>query len=201
MYTLAITGPIGAGKSSLIKNLKKKLNCSIIPEYIDGDPIFGLEMLKRFIDGKISSLTFQSYILDYYANIICNENNYENIVLLEKLPYDSVYCFGYVAFKNGNLTKQEFDVLVEKLQKINANFPNYKESLIVIESDTSENVLNKTLKIINEDIKNNIKHRVIYLRCNLETCKERIAIRNRSGEDNYPDNYLQQIIDFYEQFV
>ena len=122
MYILSITGPIGSGKSTLIKSLKQHLSKTYkvitIPEYIDGDPIFGLEMLKRFINGSISSLTFQSYILDYYSNIIKDilKDISSEIVLIEKLPYDSVYCFGSVAVKNKQLTQQEFDVLVNKLE-------------------------------------------------------------------------------------
>lgn len=197
MYTLSITGPIGSGKSSLIKSLSKKFKSKIIPEFIDGDPIFGLEMLKRFIDNKISSLTFQSYILDYYSSV-CNfeSNSNTEITLIEKLPYDSVYCFGKVALENKQLTEKEFSVLVDKLEKLNLNLPTYG-SLIVLEKDTHDNILTKAINIIKNDISKGITKRAIYLKCDLETCKERISIRNRSGEENYTDEYLNQIVNFY----
>lgn len=203
MYILSITGPIGSGKSTLIKSLKQHLSKTYkvitIPEYIDGDPIFGLEMLKRFINGSISSLTFQSYILDYYNNIIKDISS--EIVLIEKLPYDSVYCFGSVAVKNKQLTQQEFDVLVNKLELLKLDLPTYKSNLKVLNTDSLSNILNKSINIINEDLNNGITKRAIYLKCNLEVCKERIMLRNRSGEDNYSPEYLQQIIDFYDTII
>ena len=203
MYILSITGPIGSGKSTLIKSLKQHLSKTYkvitIPEYIDGDPIFGLEMLKRFINGSISSLTFQSYILDYYNNILKDISS--EIVLIEKLPYDSVYCFGSVAVKNKQLTQQEFDVLVNKLELLKLDLPTYKSNLKVLNTDSLSNILNKSINIINEDLNNGITKRAIYLKCNLEVCKERIMLRNRSGEDNYSPEYLQQIIDFYDTII
>lgn len=203
MYILSITGPIGSGKSTLIKSLKQYLSKTYkvitIPEYIDGDPIFGLEMLKRFINGSISSLTFQSYILDYYSNIIKDISS--EIVLIEKLPYDSVYCFGSVAVKNKQLTQQEFDVLVNKLELLKLDLPTYKSNLKVLNTDSLSNILNKSINIINEDLNNGITKRAIYLKCNLEVCKERIMLRNRSGEENYSPEYLQQIIDFYDSII
>lgn len=203
MYILSITGPIGSGKSTLIKSLKQYLSKTYkvitIPEYIDGDPIFGLEMLKRFINGSISSLTFQSYILDYYSNIIKDISS--EIVLIEKLPYDSVYCFGSVAVKNKQLTQQEFDVLVNKLELLKLDLPTYKSNLKVLNTDSLSNILNKSINIINEDLSNGITKRAIYLKCNLEVCKERIMLRNRSGEENYSPEYLQQIIDFYDSII
>lgn len=207
MYILSITGPIGSGKSTLIKSLKQYLSKTYkvitIPEYIDGDPIFGLEMLKRFINGSISSLTFQSYILDYYNNIIKDilKDISSEIVLIEKLPYDSVYCFGSVAVKNKQLTQQEFDVLVNKLELLKLDLPTYKSNLKVLNTDSLSNILNKSIDIINEDLNNGITKRAIYLKCNLEVCKERIMLRNRSGEDNYSPEYLQQIIDFYDTII
>lgn len=203
MYILSITGPIGSGKSTLIKSLKQYLSKTYkvitIPEYIDGDPIFGLEMLKRFINGSISSLTFQSYILDYYSNILKDISS--EIVLIEKLPYDSVYCFGSVAVKNKQLTQQEFDVLVNKLELLKLDLPTYKSNLKVLNTDSLSNILNKSINIINEDLNNGITKRAIYLKCNLEVCKERIMLRNRSGEDKYSPEYLQQIIDFYDTII
>ena len=203
MYILSITGPIGSGKSTLIKSLKQYLSKTYkvitIPEYIDGDPIFGLEMLKRFINGSISSLTFQSYILDYYSNIIKDISS--EIVLIEKLPYDSVYCFGSVAVKNKQLTQQEFDVLVNKLELLKLDLPTYKSNLKVLNTDSLSNILNKSINIINEDLNDGITKRAIYLKCNLEVCKERIMLRNRSGEDKYSPEYLQQIIDFYDTII
>ena len=203
MYILSITGPIGSGKSTLIKSLKQYLSKTYkvitIPEYIDGDPIFGLEMLKRFINGSISSLTFQSYILDYYSNIIKDISS--EIVLIEKLPYDSVYCFGSVAVKNKQLTQQEFDVLVNKLELLKLDLPTYKSNLKVLNTDSLSNILNKSINIINGDLNDGITKRAIYLKCNLEVCKERIMLRNRSGEDKYSPEYLQQIIDFYDTII
>lgn len=207
MYILSITGPIGSGKSTLIKSLKQYLSKTYkvitIPEYIDGDPIFGLEMLKRFINGSISSLTFQSYILDYYSNIIKDilKDISSEIVLIEKLPYDSVYCFGSVAVKNKQLTQQEFDVLVNKLELLKLDLPTYKSNLKVLNTDSLSNILNKSINIINEDLNDGITKRAIYLKCNLEVCKERIMLRNRSGEDKYSPEYLQQIIDFYDTII
>lgn len=203
MYILSITGPIGSGKSTLIKNLKQHLSKTYkvitIPEYIDGDPIFGLEMLKRFINGNISSLTFQSYILDYYNNILKDISS--EIVLIEKLPYDSVYCFGSVAVKNKQLTQQEFDVLVDKLKILKVDLPTYNLNLKVLNTDSLNNILNKSINIVNEDLSKGITKRAIYLKCNLEVCKKRIMLRNRSGEDNYSSEYLQQIINFYDSII
>ena len=115
--------------------------------------------------------------------------------------FRSVYCFGSVAVKNKQLTQQEFDVLVNKLELLKLDLPTYKSNLKVLNTDSLSNILNKSIDIINEDLNNGITKRAIYLKCNLEVCKERIMLRNRSGEDNYSSEYLQQIIDFYDSII
>lgn len=208
MYILSISGPIGSGKSSLIKNLIKTFNKQYriitIPEFIDGDPIFGLEMLNRFIENKISSMTFQYYILDYYERIISNLNTSQaDIILIEKLPYDSVKCFSKIAYQNSKLTELEYETLNKKLLKIEqlCNYlPNYLNDINILNIDnkSQQEVLNDSINIIQNDIKKNIQKRVILLNCSLETCENHIIIRNRIGEDKYSKEYLKTVVEFYK---
>lgn len=207
-YILSISGPIGSGKSSLIKNLIKTFNKQYkiitIPEFIDGDPIFGLEMLNRFIENKISSMTFQYYILDYYERILTNiDISNIDIILIEKLPYDSVKCFSKIAYYNSKISESEFETLNKKLlevEKLCEYLPNYLNDMTVLNIDnkTQQEVLNNSIDIIRDDIKKNIQKRIILLNCNLETCENHISIRNRIGEDKYSTEYLKTVVNFYK---
>lgn len=73
---VVITGPVGVGKTTIIRNLCTKLEQNhvkyhLIPEYIDVLPDAN-EKLGKYLRNEISSLEFQTYVTTYYEHYIRN---------------------------------------------------------------------------------------------------------------------------------
>lgn len=93
MYTLIITGPIGAGKSTQYKLAMQSLGggAVFVPEFLD-DPDKessqrASENLKLWIDRKMSLLDFQKYIRECQDRILSRVGNSGSMVrVMERLP-------------------------------------------------------------------------------------------------------------------
>lgn len=199
-YRLVITGPIASGKSTLLSMLLKLFSdfkVETFKEFINTDKEIGHIMLSRFINNKISDCTFQNYIMDEYNNN--NISDEYNICLFEKIPDDSIFCFSKFAYLNGNLTFNEYDSLVQKLAKTRCKFnlPVYSKIIVLTEDQTIKEKLLSILEQIYYDINHNIMERIFGLQISLEKEKEYIKKRNRNAEENYSDEYLLRIINYY----
>lgn len=146
-YQLCITGPIGAGKTTLIEalkslfktfieksnNLMERFGDSIqeLPEYLGIDPEFGQRMLERKINKEISNTTFQNYIVDMYSLRLRELDKKFMIRFIERLPEDSVLCFSNISNFYDRDNKDEFEKYLElsdfDLYTIKQRFDNLKD--------------------------------------------------------------------------
>ena len=82
---IVLNGPVGVGKTTILNELKAHLpNCYIVSEYID--VLDNAETkLKDYLEGSITAVDFQDYILDYYESIAnqLKDSNY-NYILVER---------------------------------------------------------------------------------------------------------------------
>lgn len=187
-YNLVITGTIGAGKSTLCNLLETMFRINNIthtcyPEYLANDSL-ACELLAKRLSNKVSAVTFQNYILDYWKNALQKSN--KGISIYERCVEDSVISFCNMANLNGDLTDQELLSLFERAREITVKYngPSYfgTSEFIEIESTNSMNVALEILKIIQDDISNGIINRVIGLSVTDEVSFERVINRNREGE-------------------
>lgn len=168
ILNIVVTGAIGVGKSTVINYLKQSLDkthnihCSIVNEYIvekyNNIPI-GETMLNMFMQNKLSSFTFQNYIIDWwdkqykwldsiYNTVLVNQPEYDlSVRIFERLPYDNINCFAKYALLTNNLTQQEFDSLTNRCQNVLGQYQpiDYSKSsnVVLVNNDsriTAENI-------------------------------------------------------------
>lgn len=209
-YKFAISGPISAGKSTLLQILymllvKFGFEIGILQEYINSDPITGSELLGRFINGDTTNSTFQNYILDNYRKSYSKINKDVNIVMMERVPDDSILIFANITNRNKPEDMNELSLYAlynKMLQYDNeCDFPSYLDINTHIESfiGNIDDVLLSIIDVIANDIKTGIKKRIIGLKVDVNTCIARIKRRGRKEESNYDPNYLKQIIHAYDE--
>lgn len=190
---VVITGPVGVGKTTIIRNLCARLeqNCikyHLIPEYIDALPNAN-EKLEKYLRDEIHSIDFQTYVITYYDHYIRNnlkDINQDTVLIFERVPDDALYCFSYLDYQKGRLTFEEYQKLVDLTNEINQkyNLPSYTNkdcNCLIIKSNDSEinsNLVNELI-LSSSQFKNNI----IGLFNDVKTCMERIQRRNRPGEN------------------
>lgn len=209
-YQFAGSGPISAGKSTMLKILytlfiKHGFKVGILQEYIDADPKIGNELLGRFISGAISNATFQNYILDTYKQSCLKIDKTSNIIMMERVPDDSILIFANITNRNKpeDMREQTLYSLYNKMIEFNEtyNFPSYMDKNTEIESFIG-NIDDTILSIIDSiasDIENGVSKRIIGLKVDLNTCISRIKRRGRKEELDYDPNYLSQIIHAYDE--
>lgn len=198
-YNLVVTGNIGSGKSlrcellyNIFNNFTDDIQC--FPEYLNYSK-HGKTMLKLRSKDLISPLTFQNYILDEWENML-KHKTYKTINIFERCPDDSVLCF------SSNLPSKEYGYLMERLQNMNETYkcPTYKNLnnfTKIVSNDAIENI--KTIsEIIENDIQNGIKDRVIGLEISTQISYDRIMKRNRNSEKNLEMSVLNDFNKFYE---
>ena len=209
-YQLVITGPIGVGKSTVINNLydillNQHVKFNIIKEYIDGDLQLGPKMLFDYINGKITNITFQNYILDYYYSEF-NKLENKNIVIYERIPDDALLIFANLTNYNNpndfNIT--DLSKLFDRCVNCNSKFdiPSFMSSDSKFTEITNINTLNtlsQIVNIINEDFKNHISKRIIGLTTDTKELQNRVNKRERDGESKYSFKYLDKINNSYKK--
>ena len=168
ILNIVVTGAIGVGKSTVINYLKQSLDkthnthCSIVNEYIvekyNNIPV-GETMLNMFMQSKLSSFTFQNYIIDWwdkqykwldsiYNTVLVNQHEYDlSVRIFERLPYDNINCFAKYALLTNNLTQQEFDSLTNRCSNVLGQYQpiDYSKSsnVVLVNNDsriTAENI-------------------------------------------------------------
>lgn len=208
-YQLVIDGPISSGKSTILQylfNIFSKYDFKIvnIPEYINVEPLIGPKLLTKYISSQITNSTFQNFILDVYR---CESRKYKNtnynLMFYERIPDDSIFIFANITNRNHpeDLNEQTLFSLYNKLLNYNVecNFPSYRDtnthfSLVV---GDIEDKLYSILDIIINDIDKGINKRIIGLSTDLETSILRIKRRGRVEELDYDKDYLNAIINAY----
>ena len=123
-YNLIITGTLGVGKtttSKLINNILKYKHIMVhmYLEYINYNKV-GQELFEMKMNDKVSPFTFQNYILDIWDDLLTEHDfkNSKGINIFERLPYDAVYCFSQKEYLNGNMTKDEYETIINRYRAI-----------------------------------------------------------------------------------
>ena len=193
---IVLNGPVGVGKTTLLNELKTYLhNCYFVSEYID--VLDDAETkLKNYLEGSISALEFQDYILDYYESIAnqLKDSNYDYI-LVERSPVEGIVFFAKLDLMNHRLTQAQYDYLLTRAQSISF----YPNSLIdnAITISTEYMPPNQITELIISII-SDFDIRIIKLRASLITLKQRIQQRGRQCElEHYTDNYMKTMIEAY----
>lgn len=199
-YNLVITGTVGSGKSTLCEYLLYILTCAKIdvntyPEFLYIDSNVSNCILRDKFDRKISLLTFQSYILDKWENILKINHNKKGVHIFERCVDDSVICFSNIANKLNDITDEELYTLFNRCKNINSRYdaPSYFNSNINFTELKSNDIiknLNDILMIIIDDVHNKIETRIIGLSVSDNESKNRINIRNRNGELSYSEDVI-----------
>ena len=206
-YNLIITGTLGVGKTTIISLACNILKYNHIPvnrylEYINYNNV-GRDLFQMKMNKKVSAFTFQNYILDIWDTLL-TENDYKNSIginIFERIPYDAVYCFSQKEHETGNITDSEFNLIVERYKYIinKHNMFEYSDDIKytkIINNDISETI-GELFNTIITDIKNGVTKRCICLDIeNKELYYERLGIRNRSDEDKY----TRQILNDYKKY-
>lgn len=205
-YDIVITGTVGSGKSTVCDILLHMIvlidtiRVNTFPEFVSFDGEFSERMLDGKIRGSISQLTFQSYILDAWEQMLKRTDTSNAFNIYERCADDSVACFCNIANKDHSLTDNELIVLYERLVSMNNRYstvsffdPNTHFTEIT-EQDLSSIVL-LIVKTICSDIANGVSKRIIGLAVSSEVSAHRIASRGRSSESGYP----QAIITLYQR--
>ena len=193
-YHLVITGAIASGKSSLIKHILNKFP-QFKPQYefLDNDPEYGMLLLNRFINRKISPFNMQSSILDIISNYYVKSD----FMIFERSPDDNLQVFTLPM----NLKKYELDYLITKTDEINQTFdiPSFLNGDLIHVYDSNESTYDQATELIKSDLENGIQKRIIGLKIDLNTCLTRIKKRGRADEDKYDVKYLKNVIDEYDK--
>jgi len=204
-YHIAITGTIGAGKTTRCAYLyqlmqKAGKNTKDYPEYLAMDEAAS-NLLKKRIDGVISPNTFQNYVCDIWDYNLKNKTDHD-ICIYERAPDDCLTCFANLANKNNEISDIDLLSMFNRMKSISitGNIPSYFDQsthLSVMEANEIENNVTDILDIIENDISNGIYKRIIGLSVPYEVSIERISIRNRNGEENYPKKLIYEYNEHY----
>lgn len=176
---IIIEGGIGAGKTTLLNILQQRYytDARFIYEYIEEDT--GKKMLKNFLERKISAVTFQYYIANYWLNKL-KENASNNLTFLERGPLAGIaFCK-----ENDFGSKQHYDDFINFLKFIMKK--NQIEKLKFVCINPNENI-NNVLNIINGS-NDNI---VLFIAASSKLLRERVIKRGREGEvEGYSSGFL-----------
>lgn len=205
-YDIVITGTVGSGKSTVCDILLhmmrsiESVRVNTFPEFVSFDSEFSERMLDWKIRGSISQLTFQSYILDAWEQMLKCTDTSNAFNIYERCADDSVACFCNIANKDHSLTNSELMVLYERLIAMNKQYSTvsffdpttcFTE---ITEQDLSSIVM-LVVKTICSDLANGVSKHIIGLSVTPEVSAFRIASRGRSSETGYP----QTIIALYQR--
>lgn len=112
VYTITIDGLIGAGKSSLISQLKDDFTC--FPE-----PIEDWSLLKNFYeDMETYAAPFQYQVLFSFHKMYSSFKNVKDKIILERCPWSSKHIFTTMLVDNGYITPDEFNLYCNFYNKV-----------------------------------------------------------------------------------
>ena len=196
-YNLIISGTIGAGKSTNLEKIVEYLRMQghkvgVINEYlqIQSD---GMQKLSDWVSGRINIQEFHDYIAECIRINLDIVHNMP-IKVYHRSPFESaeIFCKDQYCYKHIS------QVMNELHDEYKIPYPN-KDNVIVIDAKQSlDEIFTKIKAIIDDDLCNHIKDRIIYLRIDLETCIDRIKKRGRGVELVYPEAYLLSLIELYD---
>jgi deoxyadenosine/deoxycytidine kinase len=175
---ISIEGNIGAGKSTLIANLKAECpDFEFIAEPSDKweSTVLsnGKNMLKEFYDDmKLRAAAFQMYAittrLERLIETIMKTD--KKIIVMERSPYTDKNCFFELQRESGNI-------------------------------DEYNGMIYLSLFALFEKVLSFEPEKVIYLEIDPPSCKSRIIERGRSSEKGIPMGYLNQLEEKHKKWI
>jgi len=202
-YKIAFIGPVSVGKSTISTIIRDKYDALKITE--SNETSLGSAMLTAYLDGYVSDVTFQEYIHDYYRHYHQTKISSNNFIVYDGLPDIGVTCFSNIANLNGKLNNSDYLRLNDKIKKLDKDFD--IPSIFLQNSEysyiTTDNIvqnIEQIIKIIDDDRKNKISHRIIFLSNSVNTLSKRINLRGRNGEEKYTNSDDKIITQFHFHF-
>lgn len=193
---IVITGNVGVGKTTTARIIKGVLEIigvktGYVEEFISymrEDAAIGEIMFRMHQTGIITSLTLQSFILDLLK--LSFKKRGDTVTVYERLPEDSVYGFAYSLYKKGNLTKEEFEVLEDKVlhDRLMSKERYSKYVIVKIENKNAEDTVVQMLKQL---VTVNKKRICFLLGIDEEERRRRIRVRGRLEESEDPDYWIE----------
>ena len=196
---MIITGPIGAGKSSVCRKIMEKEDYGYIPEYIEEEG--GEDMLGRYKEKKISDSVFQRYILDHFERKLMEIKRER--VLIERSPEEGAVIF----FVRTRENEEDYERLVERAHNIQDRYMINAKSRgsRVVQIDTSKKSIEEVASLILDYIKANKRDEkegfIFYLKADKRVCLQRIKNRGRSAEKDLSEDFLEILMKKYEDYL
>ena len=191
-----IEGPPGAGKTTLINELAKRLpKAQVIREYIDDDPN-GPEMLKKYLNKEISSFDFQSYILTHFER----KPIYGSLVFVERTPLEGIEVFAALDYlERKAFSYSEFNRLLARARMMKQYPISAHPSIYLTEQLPIDELVDLVAKYIDTSSKQVIR---VCLNPPVAVLRYNISCRNRPGEiESYTDDYLEWMNKRYKFLV
>lgn len=221
MYSIVITGPIGAGKSTQCKMIMEKLGAGavFIPEFLD-DPDKdraqqAKQNLESWIEGKLPFLEFQKYISECQDRILSgvspsNAGEGSVVRVMERLPSDcAIFAKASPTSKESDRAQiLEWSRAIEEKHSLKYH-PGAGFAFSVIRGDEDAKVTHsKILSIVNQDLderetlskEERVNMRIIRLCPSYGACVQRVIDRNRLSEKEYTIGYLGRVVELYENY-
>lgn len=214
-YSIVITGTVGSGKSTICESLVYlcHLHCPNLkvityPEFLYvSDSQLSSALLARRLNGSISINTLQSYILDEWRRLLEMNKNKVGFRIYERCVDDTIACFCNTANKQGAISDIQLLSLYERSKQIARDYqvPSYFVSqndeckFIKLHSGALCDTIVEIAKIINADLREGVKQRIIGLSVAPDVSKYRIKLRSRTGESAYTDQQILDLVNHYEK--
>lgn len=183
--TIIFEGPIGAGKSTMMKKLMNEINKTyasnytyFIYEYIEH--MQGKINFDKFMNKKISAKNFQQYILQYWKTQSKTIPWGVNYIIMERGPAAAMAFTKPSDFRNLN----EFNEFVLDIEKCCYFYKALNVDLKVIPYNISMDSL-----IL--EIRKCPRSTVFFLDISPDECMKHISTRARMNEDKYDLSFIQ----------
>ena len=196
---VSIEGNIGSGKSTLLANIKKHFKDNVhiiflkepVDEWSKIKDENGTTILEKFYDNQ-EKYSFSFQMMAYISRLKLLKDIMKEMHLeIQKINLPCDYdCSGskpnkFIIITERSLftDKMVFAKILYDTKKI--EHINYQIYLNWFNTFADEFPINK----------------IIYVRAEPETCHQRIATRNRNGEDNIPIDYLKSCSDYHDNMM
>lgn len=136
VYIITIDAVIGAGKSSLISQLKDDFTCF-------QEPVEEWSLLQDFYtDMPKFSAPFQFQVLFSYHKLYSSFKNVKDKVILERCPWSSKNIFTNLLYESGHITQDEYKLYCNFYNKV--AFPTDLYIFLKVDTDVAyRRILNR----------------------------------------------------------
>lgn len=191
--SIIVSGPVGVGKSTLINKLTESfnlVNINVVKEFAVTDK--GHKELMNRLNGDMSVLEFQKHIIDYYVDNI----DKTKLNIIERSADDCYFCFGKIAYENGEMTLSELNELKEYTKKF--TITNYVCIMFDTEYQSPEEISDKIINYINTSASSTTPITLLVcLTASSKICYSRILSR---GFETYNYKTVRRFCSAYNEY-